>query len=208
MPDLLSTILPLLYLSLAPLVTVTHLLVGQAVLHHAYPHSPAWTSSLLATGSAGATGGIILGLPLVPLFIHLFVRALERLKQPRGHALRKDESVDPRRSLELLMSRAEWAACAAIVLSGVPAAGALGVVCLYGSGSGLRNVLSPAGAAVAGVVGGAVVWGCVFGFLVLVLVASDGFVDFGAYRIRGESQRYVSQEDVVESKSPGSIMLK
>ncbi|KAG5635274.1 hypothetical protein H0H81_011868, partial [Sphagnurus paluster] len=180
---LLNIVVPLLCLCIAPVVAIIHLTVGHAILHYANPHSLFWSPRLLSTASAGAIGGTILGVFLVPLFISLFNRRFQL-------ALQADDHVDaePPNSFAAFT---QWAACVAIVFAGAPAAGALGVVCLRGS-VGDGKVLSPGAAAVAGVVGGAVVLGCVLGSLIFVVVAVVVSFNYQFYRVSRETEIFLT----------------
>ncbi|KAG5653690.1 hypothetical protein H0H81_011442 [Sphagnurus paluster] len=195
-----NIVVPLIWLPIAPLITVSDITIGHTILQNAHPQSPAWSPPLAYTVSAGAIGGTILGVPLVPLFIYLlFIRASQRLQKHRlAHP--EDGSVDCCRPLNSFTSPLEWAACAAIIFAGAPAAGALGVACLPES----SKVLSPGRAAIAGVVGGGVIWGCIFGFMVLLLAAFAAWMNVRAYRIRKENERYLAQRDSLSSGSPRS----
>ncbi|KAG5653689.1 hypothetical protein H0H81_011441 [Sphagnurus paluster] len=170
------------WLSIAPVIAIIHLAVGHAILHHINPDSPSWPSRLASTAYAGAIGGTIFGVFLVPLFMSVFTEALQRFQQAQ-HGRHQDRSIHSADPLNSLIGRTQLAACMAIVLAGAPAAGALGVVCLRVSGSTSR-ALSPGEAAVAGVVGGAAVWGCVFSFLASVIAAMAVYSNFGAYKVR------------------------
>ncbi|KAG5653688.1 hypothetical protein H0H81_011440 [Sphagnurus paluster] len=196
---LLDILLPLLWLSIAPLIAATHLTSGHAILHYAYPHSPSWAAPLLSTAFVGAIGGTIVGMPLVPVVIYLlFIRAQQRLEQ---HNLANPEEARPLNSFRTCMERT---GCAAIILAGVLGAGALGAICLGESGSERGGgVLSSGGAAAAGVVGSAAVWGCVFGFLALFFDTSAICADFRAYP--KENEKYLTLHDDLFTRSSASL---
>ncbi|KAG5653687.1 hypothetical protein H0H81_011439 [Sphagnurus paluster] len=133
--DLIQNIIqPIIWFATAPLTAVLHLIIGHAILHAANPHSSTWSPSLQSTASAGAVGGTILGVPLVPLYIYLALLEEERLENYRlEHPA--DDSVEVCTMFHSFTSLMEWAARGAILVGGGCAAGALGVVCLRDTGT-------------------------------------------------------------------------
>ncbi|KAG5653691.1 hypothetical protein H0H81_011443 [Sphagnurus paluster] len=199
---------PLFYLPLVPLLATAHLTVGHAILHHANPHSPSWAPHLLSTAFAGAIGGTILGVPLIVLWVHILSIRAQRLARNLEieQQEQQQEPEDGSGSSNSLTRRMKWVGYLAIILSGAPAAGALGVVCLHETGMRNREkLLSPGDAVVAGVVGGSVVWGCVFGFLAFAFGVFAGCMNIRAYRIRKENARYLAQKRSESSRSTPNL---
>ncbi|KAG6901127.1 hypothetical protein C0995_000298 [Termitomyces sp. Mi166 len=164
----------LLFLPLPPLLSVLYVIIGHSILRRAFSASSStknpWSSSLVSSANAAATGGTILSLPL---FLVLYVVL------PFRHPTRPTRSRTPRD--DFFEDDDESAGRGVLARAVGAAAAALGVTCLEGGsmgpeGSGeretKREMLTPGRAAEAGIVGGAVLLGAV---LVLALMGVLGW---------------------------------
>ena len=149
-------LLALLFLPVPPLLALLYMAVGHALLRAARPtpRSIYRQAPVGASIEAGATGGVILALPLA-LLLYIIAR------QPRADAP-EDFFEDDASGVHGVARWLPWvgvAGTAAFLFAIGGVAGPLGVACLQGSvqGSGdTRRLLSASAAAAAGFVGGAV----------------------------------------------------
>ncbi|PPQ78164.1 hypothetical protein CVT25_015498 [Psilocybe cyanescens] len=158
----------LIFLPVPPLLSLTYMVVGHAILR-ASKSSPdsVFRSPLLSSIEAGATGGVILSLPIA-LLLYILVFPTRPPNAP------EDFFDDDNSSM---FSQAKWIRRLGYVVSGLlilcvgGLAGPLGVTCLS-SGTlnafvGNKKLLSTGAAAAAGFLGGVLL---AFGFLTLCII--------------------------------------
>jgi len=150
-------VLFVLFLPLPPLLSLLYLLTGHAILRRTNPSPTSiFNVPLLASVETGATGGIILSIPLALLF---FILLVPSTPPPAPEDFFEDDSSS-------MLSRARWThyakltLCALLVVCIGAIAGPLGVTCLSGASASQfvqgKKMLSTSAAAEAGIVGGAV----------------------------------------------------
>lgn len=157
-------VLLVLFLPIPPLLSLIYMVVGHAILRASKEASPGsiFHSPLLSSIEAGATGGVILALPIALLLYILLL--------PSKPANAPEDFFDDDTSS--MLGQAKWLrylsylVCPILVLGIGGFAGPLGVTCLS-SGTlnmfvGTKKMLSTGAAAAAGFVGGVLMAGGVF----------------------------------------------
>ncbi|KAF8953690.1 hypothetical protein BDZ97DRAFT_591177 [Flammula alnicola] len=166
-------VLFLLFLPIPPLLSLIYMVVGHAILRgsQSSPNS-IYLSPLLSSVEAGATGGVILSLPLaLLLYLLLFPN--------KPSAAPEDFFEDDTSSIvgqEKWLLYAGYTVCAFLLLCIGGIAGPLGVTCLSNGTLamfvGNKRMLSASAAAAAGFVGGAIV---AFGTLAISVLVTVGW---------------------------------
>ncbi|KAF9476153.1 hypothetical protein BDN70DRAFT_882799 [Pholiota conissans] len=159
----------LLFLPVPPLLSIIYIVAGHAILRasNSSPNS-IYLSPIVASLEAGATGGVILSLPIAFL-LYLLIYPNKPRDSPEDFFEDDNSRVETQ---EKWLRYTGYAVAAFLILAIGGIAGPLGVTCLS-TGSldefvGNKRLLSTSAAAAAGFVGGVVL---VFGSLVMGILA-------------------------------------
>jgi hypothetical protein len=148
----------LIFLPIPPLLSLIYIAVGHAILRVAYPHlDSVYRAPILSSVEAGATGGVILSLPLA-LLLFILLSPNAPPSTPRDDFFEDDDSIKDMQARWLQYTG--YAVCVIFAFAVGGVAGPLGVTCLS-SGTldafvDNKKMLSPGAAAAAGFLGGVV----------------------------------------------------
>ncbi|KDR72807.1 hypothetical protein GALMADRAFT_142539 [Galerina marginata CBS 339.88] len=164
-------VLLFLFLPIPPLLSLTYMVTGHAILRATQSSSSPNTifrSPLLSSIEAGATGGVVLALP-VALLLYLLLFPLSPPTAPEDFF--EDDTSSVIRGRRWVRYLGYTVSAFLLLFIGAMAA-PLGVTCLSGGTLdmfvGTRKILSPGAAALAGLLGGVLV---AFGLLALSVFA-------------------------------------
>ena len=161
-------ILLLIFLPISPLLSVLYMALGHAILRQDLKSSNSiYHAPIISSIEAGATGGVILSLPIA-LLLYLLIFPGRQPSVPEDFFEDDDTVTTPSARWTMY---AGYLICVFFFFGIGGVAGPLGVICLSSGTSHafvvLKKMLSPAAAAAAGFVGGVVLS---FGILLLGLL--------------------------------------
>jgi hypothetical protein len=148
----------LIFLPIPPLLSLIYIAVGHAILRVVYPHPDSvFRTPVLSSVEAGATGGVILSLPLA-LLLFILLSPNTPPSNSRDDFFEDDDSIRDMQARWLRYTG--YAVCVIFALAIGGVAGPLGVTCLS-SGTldafvDNKKMLSTGAAAAAGFLGGVV----------------------------------------------------
>lgn len=159
--------------------------IGHAVLRHAHPPPDiTWQAAISSSIEAGATGGVILALPIALLLYILIFPNPHSSVSPEDFFEDDDAGAT---GLERLYKYFGYVVGVSLAVCMGAIAGPLGVTCLSPSlkqGQGTATaMLSTGSAALAGFVGGVLLSGCILGF------SAIGFMAWAAW-LRNKPRNY------------------